>query len=153
MHRKKYELSDFPFEYFLNGAFANLDAWVRYNIIPPRTPRMAVKDKIENEYFGAKLGKYDNAIGGLRTPYLDVPVASYYSGGTGVDDYTNFICGIMGYKVPFKKEVIRKLYKTREDYLSKVNKMVDSLVKERFILKEDGEKIKKHAEEVKAWEE
>ena len=29
--------------------------------------------------------------------------------------------------------------------------MVDSLVKERFILREDGEKIKKQAEEVKAW--
>ena len=148
---KKYELSDFPFEYFLNGAFANLDAWVKSNIIPPRAPRMVVKDKIENEYFGAKLGQYDNAIGGLRTPYLDVPVASYYSGSTGVDDYTNFICGITGYKVPFEKEVIKKLYKTREEFLSKVNKMVDSLVRERFIIKEDGEKIKREAEELKAW--
>lgn len=147
----KHELSDFPFEYFLNGAFANLDAWARSDIIPPRAPRMIVKDKIDNDYFAAKLGKYDNAMGGLRTPYLDVPVASYYSGGTGIDDYTNFVCGVMGYKVPFEKEVIRELYKTREDYLSKVNKMVDSLVKERFILGEDGEKIKKQAEEVDAW--
>ena len=57
----------------------------------------------------------------------------------------------MGYKVPFEEEVIRELYKTREDDLSRVNKMVDSLVKERFIRREDGEKIKKQAEEVKAW--
>ena len=77
----------------------------------------------------------------------------FVSGKANVYDFdeTGFICGLMGYKVPFEKEVIRKLHKTREDYLSKVNEMVDSLVKERFILREDGKKIKKQAEEVKAW--
>ena len=36
----KYGLTDFPLEYLMNAGFANLDAWVRSNIPPPKAQVM-----------------------------------------------------------------------------------------------------------------
>jgi hypothetical protein len=44
-----------------------------------------------------------------------------------------------------------RVYPTRESYLGKVNGMVDSMVKERFLTETDGAKIKKEAETLSVW--
>ena len=98
-----------------------------------------------------KLDKNGNAVGGLRTPYLDVPVATYHTKSNPADEKSSSFCGTQGYKVPFEKEKIIALYPTRESYLSKVNGMVDSMVQERFLTKADGERIKKQAETLSVW--
>ena len=58
---------------------------------------------------------------------------------------------LVGYKIPFDKEKITELYPTRESYLSKVNGMVESMVKGRFLTKTDGERIKREVEKVSVW--
>jgi hypothetical protein len=148
----KYGLTDFPLEYLMNAGFANLDAWARSNIPPPRAQVIETASGNNAPAPEVKLDKHGNAIGGLRTPYLDVPVATYYTKSKPADEESVRYCDTQGYKIPFEKEKIIALYPTRESYLSKVNGMVDSMVKERYLTKADGEKIKKEAEKLSVWQ-
>jgi hypothetical protein len=150
-----YGMTDFPWEYFMSGAFANLDAWVRSNIAPPKVGQ---RIKVEPVPEGAaptwppsvtvKVDKYGNAVGGVRSPYLDVPTGTYYAHSTPAnpkDPASGLFCSLVGYKVPFKKDLLAKLYRTHERYVKKVNAHVDKLVKARLITATDGKRIKNEA--------
>lgn len=80
-----------------------------------------------------------------------MPLATYYGQSSPLDEESAFFCTLAGYKQPFDNAEIKSLYPSREDYLNKVNAMVDKMVRERFLIKSDGEKIKKGAQDVKAW--
>jgi len=147
----KYGLTDFPLEYLMNSGFANLDTWVRSNRPPPRAQPIETGPGGNGPDLEVKLDKHGNSIGGLRTPYLDVPVATYYTSSEPADEESVRYCGTQGYKIPFEKEKIIALYPTRESYLSKVIGMVDSMVKERFLTESDGERIKREAEKLSVW--
>jgi hypothetical protein len=130
-----YGLTDFPLQYFMNAAFANLDAWVRSGTLPPKTG-----------FIAGESDRYGNRLGGLRSPYVEVPLATYHETSTPNDLMSAFICPVLGYKVPLGKDVLATLYPTHEAYVKKVADSVDGLVKERLLTKTDGEKIKKEAE-------
>jgi hypothetical protein len=147
----KYGLTDFPLQYFMNAGFAGLDMWVRSNIPPPRAKAIETARGRTSGSVEVKLDKYGNAVGGLRTPYQDVPVATYHTSSKPADEKSVPFCTTQGYKVPFEKEKILALYPTRESYLSKVGKMVDSMVKQRFVTEADGERIKREAEKLSVW--
>jgi hypothetical protein len=149
-----YGLTDFPFEYFMRGAFANLDAWARSNIAPPKGRRIKVEPVPEGSKptwppsVSVKVDKYGNAVGGVRSPYLDVPTGTYYAHSTPANPESPdsvLFCSLVGYKVPFKKDLLMKLYPTHEKYVKKVNKKVDKLVKARLITGSDGQRIKDEA--------
>ena len=147
----RYGLTDFPLEYLMNAGFANLDAWTRSNIPPPRAPVLETAPGSNGSALETKLDKNGNAVGGLRTPYLDVPIATYYTSSKPADEKSVRFCTTQGYKVPFEKKRIVALYPTRETYLSKVNSMVDAMVKQRFFTETDGKRIKKEAEKLSVW--
>ena len=117
-------LSDFPVHYFVAGAMRNLDEWVRTGTPPPRGDRIQVVNggsptaAIVRDQFG-------NAAGGIRSPYVDVPAATYY------ENFSN--CRNMGYKIPFDWRKMQELYGNYENYQGKFNAEVDRLVKERWI--------------------
>jgi hypothetical protein len=149
-----YGMTDFPSEYFMRGAFANLDAWVRSNKTPPKAKRIKVEPVSEGTKptfppsVPVKLDKYGNAVGGVRSPYLDVPTGTYYAHSTPANPESPdsvLFCSLVGYKVPFTKERLMKLYPTHEKYVKKVNKKVDKLVKARLITASDGQRIKDEA--------
>ena len=140
-------LTDFPLEYFMNGAFANLEAWVRSGTAPAKTPWIKVKNVPGVPVPVPELDQYANAIGGVPVPYVQVPIATYYARSNSKDPRGALFCSLMGYKVPLKKDVLMQLYPTHEDYVKKVKESVEALVKERLILPEDGLKIIKEAEQ------
>jgi hypothetical protein len=147
----KYGLTDFHFEYLMNAAFANLDAWVRSNLPPPRAQFIETVRSGDSSSLEVKVDEHGNALGGLRTPYLDIPVATYYAKSKPADEKSARLCSTQGYKVPFEKGKILALYPTRESYWSKVSGMVDAMVKERSLTEADGAKIKKEAELLSVW--
>ncbi len=147
----QYGITDFPFEYFMNAAFANLDAWARSDIPPPRAQPIEIGPGSGSPDLEVKLDRHGNAMGGLRTPYLDVPVATYFSESKPADEKSAPFCGTQGYRVPFGKEKILALYPTRESYLGKINAMVDAMVKDRSLREADGQRIKKEAEKLSVW--
>lgn len=147
----KYGITDFPFQYLMNGAFASLDAWARSNIAPPKAQVIETESGGNGTDIRVKRNDHGNAVGGLRTPYLDIPVATYYVTSEPADEKSANFCSTQGYKVPFENEKILALYPTRDSYLGKVNGMADSMVKERFLTQRDGEKIKAEAERLSVW--
>jgi len=149
-----YGMTDFPSEYFMRGAFANLDAWVRSNMAPPKASRIVLEPAPKDSkptwppFIPVKLDKYGNAVGGVRSPYLDVPTGTYYARSTPAnpdDPATRLFCALVGYKVPFKKELLTQLYPTHDSYVKKVNAQVDQMVGARLITKSDGQRIKNEA--------
>jgi hypothetical protein len=151
----EYGLTDFPFEILMNGAFASLDIWVRSGTAPPKAPVISIKSKPGETPFQMEMDEHGNVLGGLRTPHLDVPVATYYGKSAlpegKSDPLSVLVCTISGYKVPFTKEKIKKLYPTREEYLKKFKVVADSLKKEKFITASDYKRMMKEAESVTAW--
>jgi len=75
-----------------------------------------------------------NALGGVRSPALDVPTARYYARMSGPA-----ICELWGYREPFGSAQLKSLYPTHEDYVSKVRGSVAELVANRWLTARDGE--------------
>jgi L-ascorbate metabolism protein UlaG (beta-lactamase superfamily) len=117
-------LSDFPVHYFVSGAIHNLDEWVRNGTAPLKGDRIQVVNGGTPSATTVR-DKFGNAVGGIRSPYLDVPAATYY------EDFPN--CRNMGYKIPFDWAKMQQLYGNYENYQSKFNAGIDRLVKERWI--------------------
>jgi hypothetical protein len=154
----QYGLTDFPLEYIMNGAFANLDAWVRdpQGYIPPSAPWIDM-DIDDSGHYRTVLDGHLNATGGVRTPYLDVPIATYYSHSTPADAESTFMCEFLGYKFPLAPCVLMDLYPPRcflgtwfcrpsNSYVPQVRDKVDKLVQDRLITADDGDRIKSEAE-------
>ena len=117
-------LSDFPVHYIVSGAMHNLDEWVKRGNPPPKADRIEVVNggtpsgAIARDQFG-------NARGGLRSPYVDVPAATYY------EDFKD--CRNMGYAIPFEWSKMKDLYGTAENYHAKFNAAVDKMVSGRWV--------------------
>jgi hypothetical protein len=122
--------------YTFHAAFMNLDTWVRKGIAPPKGQPIQITGtgpdaKVAMDQFG-------NALGGVRSPYVDVPVATYVPNAAGPMG----TCRQLGYKVPFEFSKLDSMYGSAKNYASKVNQSVDRLVKERYLTESDGKKIK-----------
>jgi hypothetical protein len=136
------DLLEIPIQtYAGDAAFANLDRWVRDGVAPPRAARISVENggtpqaRVVTDQFG-------NAVGGVRSPYLDVPVATYHVSRPGGQLAPGVRCEEIGYKVPFDWARLEKLYGTSQKYAAKVAESVDRLVRERWLTESDGRKIK-----------
>ena len=84
--------------------------------------------------------------GGVRTPYVDVPTATYYGTSTAAaTDSTPPTCPITGHIIPFDHARLKQLYPTHEDYTRRVDADVDRLVSTGWVTRSDGERIKDEA--------
>jgi hypothetical protein len=123
----------------LDAAFANLTRWIRDGVAPPKAERI----KIENPgtpQARIALDQYGNAIGGVRTPYVDVPIATFYTTSKG-----ETFCPELAHTVPFDWARLNNLYGTPQNYAAKVGQSVDRMVRERWLTESDGKKIKAEA--------
>jgi hypothetical protein len=134
-------INDFPQPYFFSGAFYNLDQWVRKGIAPPRASFIELKEGRRAEFVTDEFG---NARGGVRSPWVDVPVGTFYPEMKGPGT-----CGDTGYWIPFTWQRLESIYGTYENYKKKFIAAVDKLVTERWVVPSDGEKIKKEIDRMK----
>ncbi len=117
--------------YVFNAAFANLAQWARMGTPAPRAPGIELKDG------AVALDQFGNGLGGVRSPYVDVPVATYTTTSPGPST-----CRELGHKIPFDAARMSTLYSTDKVYADKVAQSVDRLVKERWLTEADGRRIK-----------
>ncbi|HWW66113.1 MAG TPA: alpha/beta hydrolase domain-containing protein [Sphingomonadaceae bacterium] len=127
--------NDVPLSALLNGAFRNLDRWSRDGIAPPHGKPLDVRDPGEKDASVA-VDRFGNALGGVRMPQMDVPLARYYHRMTGPG-----ICELWGYRRPFTADVVAKLYPARSAYIDKIRESVGRMVAEHWIEKADGDLI------------
>ena len=101
-----------PQHYAMNAAVAHLDRWVRDGVRPPDGgERLAIrirKDKVDYQP-----DDHGNAIGGVRTPHVDVPVAVL----SGLGNSGGAMAHLCGRTVPLAPKKLRRLYRDRNDYL------------------------------------
>jgi Alpha/beta hydrolase domain len=137
--------SDFPSQYVYDGALANLERWVRDGTPAPHAARIAVS-KPGDPNATVLTDQFGNARGGVRTPAVDVPIATYYGASTALGpDTTPPTCTIVGHMVPFGHAKLAMLYTTHANYVQRVSTDVDRLVSERWITAADGQRIKRQA--------
>jgi hypothetical protein len=126
--------SRFPNSLAFNAAFRNLDAWVRTGKPAPRVePIQVAGDK-------AVLDSHGNVMGGIRSPFVDVPTATWTGTSTGAS-----FCFIAGHEVPFDAAELKALYPTHKDYVRAVQRDVDALVAGGTLLREDGAELVREA--------
>jgi hypothetical protein len=122
--------------YALDAIYANLTRWVRDGVPPPRAPRITMENGGTSQA-RVVLDQHGNALGGVRTPYVDVPVATYITTTKGPG-----ICGNLAHMKAFDWEKLNTLYGTPSGYAVQVSSAVDRLVRERWLTEADGRKIK-----------
>ncbi|MEH0109137.1 alpha/beta hydrolase domain-containing protein [Tersicoccus sp. MR15.9] len=126
--------SRFPSAIFFDAFLRNLDDWVRRGIAPPHGSPIVVQN-------GAPvLDRFGNVVGGLRSPYLDVPTSTWYGSSTGPS-----FCVIAGHEVPFSQALLQQIYPSHTVYVRAVAKDTMALVKQRFITRYDGDRLVREA--------
>jgi len=131
------ELNETPLlNYEFHAALANLDQWVRKGVAPPKANRVQVKDQ-DTDHPSVVLDQHGNGVGGVRTFFVDFPVATYIMSSPGPG-----VCAEMGRTVPFDWARLDTLYGSYKNYASKVSQSIDRSVKERWFTDYDARKIK-----------
>jgi len=123
-----FPVNDGPQHYVFNAALRALTKWIRNgSYVPPKAPRISIDAN------GAILrDQHGNALGGIRTPQLDVPVKRLLGSGN-----SPAFCGLAGTSTPFDAATLAALYPTRADYLNAyVHATLDAL-KRKFVLGDD----------------
>jgi hypothetical protein len=119
-----------------NASFAALDQWVRKGVAAPRAPRIEIQDA-GTPQASIATDKLGHGIGGVRTPFIDVPDATYFTNSPGPGT-----CREMGHKLPFDAARIIDLYGSRKNYASRFAEAVDRLVQERWLTAGDAKRLK-----------
>jgi hypothetical protein len=133
-------ITDAPlYRYAMNAALANVDRWVREGTPAPRGQRVEVRNG-GTPQAAFVFDEFGNAVGGVRSPYLEVPAATYRAKTPGQG-----VCGNLLSIVPFDWARLEKLYGSHTAYATKVGQAVDRLVAQRWLTRADGEKIKRDA--------
>jgi Alpha/beta hydrolase domain len=126
----------FPFSDVANAAFADLTRWVDGNGSPPHAPPIDVSSgAIVRDQFG-------NSEGGLRTPFVDDPTGTYAPTDT-VAHATAFsgFCVLFGYETPFDHATLRSIYSSHTEYVHRVTRESERLVKQGFWLQRDARQV------------
>jgi hypothetical protein len=129
--------NDYPFAFAQNAAFRALTLWVAIGLPPAHVPFIDVDTtttpaSIVRDEFG-------NATGGLRTPFVDVPVTTYTPFDTvATATASSGFCILYGYNTPFDDARLAGLYRNDVDYDLKFARDALRLVKARLWLLPDA---------------
>jgi Alpha/beta hydrolase domain len=115
----------------LNAAMVRLDRWVRTGKPPPRAPRLRTD--------GASIVRdpRGNALGGIRTPIVDAPVAALSgSGQTG-----SSFCFLFGTTRPFDRATLASLYPSHRAYVTRFRRSAARAVRAGFLLAPEAARL------------
>ena len=145
----KYPITMFPMSAYMSVALHHLVEWVDKGTVPPRADRMLVDRNTANDGSLMALDEHGNPKGGIRTPYVDVPVVRYgvpnegampptpntvpwvaLRGEAGIDQ----LCRLTGYEIAMTAPELKKLYGSKDQYVAKVRARVDELTRQGWSL-------------------
>ena len=126
-----FPINNGPMHIVAKAAYHALKAWLTAGKAPVIAPRIDVAP-------GASLQIRRNsegiALGGIRTPPVDVPVATL-SGAPSPNPST--ICLLVGSTKPFTAAQLAQLYPSRADYQKRYDADADAAIKAGFVLPQD----------------
>ncbi len=130
-------INDGPEQYIVRAAFSALNAWVADGTQPSHSPAIkVVAGAIARDAHG-------DAIGGIRTPAVDVPTESL-SGE--FDPSKSVICSLFGSRAAFPAATLERLYPTHAAYVNKVRASASAAARAGFLLAPDAATIDQQAQ-------
>ena len=135
--------TDFPNRYAFDAAWRALDRWARLgqpapHAAPMRLVRGAATLEPDRQFV---LDAAGNPLGGVRSPYVEVPTARWVGAKTG-----SFSCLFYGYKFPFDHARLRRMYGTHANYVARVRASASNLVRQRWLTPEDAAEVIRQAQ-------
>jgi hypothetical protein len=133
-------INDGPMNIVGKAALRHLIDWVVDGTPPPEAPRLEVTEGDEPEIQRDEDGI---ALGGIRTPPVDVPVKvlSAESGPSG-----ETICIAVGSAIPLSPERLAELYPSPQDYEEQFDAAVEDVLAAGFVLEDDRAAIEAYAQ-------
>jgi hypothetical protein len=121
--------------YVLQAAIAGLESWVRTGTPPPSAPRIEIG---EGDPPPLLLDANGIAKGGVRTPWVDVPVART----SGVAESDNVLAHLFGSGEPFDDATRSRLYPGgKSEYLARFTESLDATIRARYLVRADRSEI------------
>jgi len=114
--------------FVLRAALRHLEIWATGGQAPPSAPPLATDGD------GFQVDENGNALGGVRTPCVDAPVA-VLSGLPSPG--ASLICRLFGTTKLLTPERLRELYPSNADYLSAYAAATDAAIHAGFLLEDD----------------
>ncbi|HXY92517.1 MAG TPA: alpha/beta hydrolase domain-containing protein [Acidimicrobiia bacterium] len=127
-----------PAHYILDAAFYQLNRWVSKGILPPVAPRLQTT-RISPVVFATDAN--GNALGGIRTPAVDAPVATL----TGRPPGGNSFCFLFGTTTPLTPSQLRLLYPSHRKFVSAWTKATNSARAAGFLTAADAKELERAA--------
>jgi hypothetical protein len=133
--------------YELRAALEDVNNWLTDGTAPPQSPRLQVNPADPHEFL---TDQYGEALGGIRTPQVEVPVAKL--SGIGQPGSTTIgtqpsnastisgatLCSILGTTVPFSAAQLASLYPTHASFVTKWDAATAAEVKQGYLLPADA---------------
>ena len=133
--------------YELRAALADVNHWMITGVAPRQSPRLEVDAANPDVFLTDRAG---NALGGIRTPQVQAPVAVL--SGVGQPGSTSLgtqpstadsissetLCGILGTTDPFTAAQLSTLYPTHAAFVSRWDAATAAEVKQGFLLPADA---------------
>jgi hypothetical protein len=124
-----------PMHIVAKAAWHSLKGWIETGKPPNIVPRLEVSKSPPPQI---RRNADGIALGGVRTPPVDVPVAAL-SGIPGPNPST--ICLLLGSTQPLSAARLAQLYSATNDYLQRYTKAADNAIASGFVLPEDREAL------------
>jgi len=128
-------INDGPMHVVAKAALRALTTWLADGTPPASAPRL---DMAEGESPQVRRDPDGIALGGIRTPPVDVPVATL-SGAPGPNPST--ICLLLGSTVPFSDARLAELYPSSAEYQQRYEAAADATIEAGFVLAEDRDAL------------
>jgi Alpha/beta hydrolase domain len=121
--------------FVLDAAQFWLNRWVRTGDAPPRAPRLQVNTSTSPPSF--VLDANGNVEGGIRTPAVDVPVATL----SGLGQSGSSFCFLFGTTVPFSAARLAALYPTHARFVKRWARDTIDNARDGFIRPADADEL------------
>ena len=121
----------FPVHYVWDAGLHALNRWLVTGIAPLPSA-MLTTDATGHQ---AVRDQYGNALGGLRLPPIDLPVATY----------NGYQCGLWGTTTPLAPATLATLYPSHQNYVDRMAVAILASVNAGFMLPYDGEDLLRRA--------
>ncbi len=125
-------VNDGPQHFVVKSALRHLDRWAAGGPPPPRAPRLSVVagPAVLRDGLG-------NALGGIRTPLVDVPVAALSGENEGETRFEQ----LFGRTTAFDSPTLAALYPSRSAYLLAFRQSATDAIAAGFVLPEDEDDL------------
>lgn len=123
-----------PQHFVAKAAIRALDRWVRRGKPPRPAPRL---ETTPGPTLAIARDAHGNALGGIRTPYVDAPIATLSGEPAG----GGLACLIFGSTTPFESALLAELYPRPRDYVRAVKRSARKAVRARHLRPRDAKLI------------